>query len=242
MLKARRDQTGLTLVELMIAALIALIALAAVVTSYVGTAHHTSEQLSRTHLRQQAQGALHLIIRDIRRAGYWYFDPRQQAAADNPFQTPDTALRTGAYPGEPPGSCVLFAYDMDRDGRVGIGRCDDPCPPQSDDDNVEQFGFRLRSGRLQFRYGGESFNCTGGYWQAVTDPGVEVTGLAFILHRRCLNLTTPDQPCSAGASRLNQHAVRITLSTRLRGREQTALDFDRWVQVRNDRLMDSTDE
>jgi len=70
MLKHHSLQTGMTLVELMIASVIALIALSSVITVYSATAHHSSQQLQQTHLHQQLHGLLHLISSDLKRAGY----------------------------------------------------------------------------------------------------------------------------------------------------------------------------
>lgn len=238
MLMHRNTQRGVTLVELMIASVIALIALAAVVTAYSATASHSAQYLRRAHLQQQLHSVLQLMVRDIRRAGYWSFDPALRSAADNPFANGANQLRTGAYPGEPPHSCVVFAYDLDSDGLVGTGSCKaDACGAQTDRDNVEQFGYRLRDGRVQARYGGDALSCESGHWQALTDPDIRVEALAFTLESACVNLRNSEAACASHEPRLVGQLVGIQLSGHAGARPETLLTLSALVRVRNDRLV-----
>lgn len=234
-------QRGITLIELMIATTIALFALSVVLTVYSTTARHSALHLQRAHLHQQLHATLHLITGDVRRSGYWQFDPRAQSPGDNPFQNAVNDLRLAAHPGESADSCILLAYDMDRDGLVGVGQCKGvSCAQGEDDDNVEQFGFRLRGGAIQSRYGGAAFSCNSGYWQAVTDPEIEITRLRFTGHTECSNLAQQEQACSDTAPRLLRRAVELQVSGRQRRHPDVRLDVSTWVRLRNDRLMDGT--
>jgi prepilin peptidase dependent protein B len=233
MLRRADRQTGMTLVELMIAAAISLTALAAVLTTFSATASHSAAQLRTAHLRQQVYGIVQLIGRDLRLAGYRDFDPALQSPAANPFQLAGNRLRTAAVAGEPANSCILLAYDLDRDGQVGVGKCQGRCAAGTDSDNVEQFGFRLRRGMVQARYGGTSLACDNGYWQAVNDPDVEITHLLFRLHRHCVNLAQLTQPCTATGARLLRQAVDIHVGARLRNQPDTAYQLMHRVVVRN---------
>jgi type II secretory pathway component PulJ len=222
----------------MIASVIALIALAALLTAYSATATHSAQYLHKAHLHQQLHGLLHTIVRDIRRSGYWSFDPELSSASDNPFQDNVNRLRVGAYPGQAPDSCVLFAYDLDKDGLVGIGRCGAKgCSARTDGDNVEQFGFRLRDGLVQARYGGDTLRCDSGHWQAVTDPGIAVTLLSFTLHENCTNLDHASADCEPHAARILQRLVQIRLSGYPRARPDGQLTLAAWVRVRNDQVL-----
>ncbi len=238
MLSRWRAQRGVTLVELMIASAIALIALAALVTAYSATAYHSSRYLHKAHLYQQLYTLMHTMVRDIRRAGYWSFDPDLRSAADNPFEHSVNRLRIQSYPDEAPDSCILFAYDLDKDGLVGVGRCNsNGCPGQTDADNVEQFGYRLRGGLAQARYGGDTLSCDSGHWQAVTDPDIELTRFTFTPHAVCSNLDDADANCEPHAARLIQRLVEIRLSGHKRGQRDTPLTLSAWVRIRNDRLV-----
>ena len=238
MLNRRRErQTGSTLVELLVASLIGLIALSAIVTSYAATSRHGRQQLQAAHLEQQLRGILNLISDDIRRAGFWQFDPRVDSPSANPFQRNAHRLRLGAAANEPAASCVLFSYDLDRDGKLGVGRCaKKQSPADSDCDNVEQLGFRLRNGSVQSRYGGRTFACNSGYWQALNDRSIVISKLHFSLTQRCASLTGGQQTCSTDQSRLLQTAIQIELTGHIHRQPQVTRKLSQWVRVRNDRL------
>ena len=241
MLTPRGTQLGITLIELMVASAIALFALSVVFTVYSATARHSALHLQRAHLHQQLHGVLQLITGDVRRSGYWQFDPLEKSPADNPFQNMINDLRIGAYPGESPGSCILFAYDIDRDGLTGVGRCPGTrCASGNDDDNVEQFGFRLRDGSIQSRYGGPDFTCNSGYWQSVTDPEIAVTRFQLTEHVDCNNLTEPERPCTGNAARLVRRAIELQLAGKQRKYPDIQLNVSGWIRVRNDRLAETT--
>ncbi len=236
MLRSRR-QRGAGLVELMVASLIALAVLATLVSVYSATARHSSRQLRETDLRSQIHATLETISSDIRRAGFRAFDARNEPASRNPFQQPGNRLRTGALRGQPDASCILYSYDLDRDGLLGTGRCAvNGCVPGTDSDNVEQFGFRLNRGRIQSRYGGRGFGCGTGNWQAVTTTGIVVDTLNFRIHRTCLNLADADSDCAPDRPALWQRAVELQLGAHLPGDEDFQLLLSRWVHIRNDRL------
>ena len=239
MLSSPHGQGGVTLVELMIASLLALFALAAVVTAYSATSGHAVQYLHRAHLRQQLHTLMHAMVRDLRRAGYWSFDPRLRPATDNPFQNDTNRLSIHAYPGEAPNSCILFAYDLDRDGRVGVGRCPaGGCSEETDSDNVEQFGYRLRDGLVQARYGGSSFSCDAGHWQSLTDPDIAIARLEFTRHAVCTNLSDAHAACRSDAPGLVERAVEVRLSGHRRSRPGTTITLPRWLGIRNDRLLE----
>ena len=239
MLNACHRQRGLTLVELMIAGVIALIALSAALTVYSATARHSVQQLQRSHQHQQLSALLHLISSDLRRAGYWAFDPVSDSSGRNPFQNTGNRLRILQFDDEAPACCVLLAYDLDRDGQVGVGRCGiSGCDAGTDDDNVEQFGFRLHSARLQARYGGKTFNCASGNWQTLNDPNIEITRLQFMLHAQCTNLADSKFDCAPGKPKLTQRAVEIRIEAQLFNKPDTVISANAWVRIRNDHLME----
>jgi len=241
MLSYCHRQRGLTLVELMIAGVIALIAISAALTVYSATARHSVQQLQRSHQHQQLSALLHLISSDLRRAGYRAFDPADNTAGRNPFQNAGNRLRIRQLDGEAPASCVLLAYDLDRDGQVGVGRCQaSGCDAGTDNDNVEQFGFRLRDARLQSRYGGQGFDCASGNWQTLNDPSIEIAELRFQLHARCTNLADSTRDCASGTPQLTQRAVEIRIRAQLHDKPDTAISASTWVRIRNDRLTEET--
>ncbi len=243
MLTRQNLQQGMTLIELMIASVMALIALSSVITVYSATASHSSQQLRQAHLNQQLRGVMHLLTSDLKRAGYWSFSPNLLAATANPFQYPTNQLRIQSYKEENPDSCILFSYDLDKDGLVGVGRCGSTgCASQTDDDNVEQFGFRLRDTRIQSRFGGTGFDCERGYWQTINDNNIEITRLQFVLRSRCLNLLENSKDCTPGSSQLIQRGIEIQLNGQLSNKPDTGITFTHWVRIRNDILREGASD
>jgi type II secretory pathway component PulJ len=221
----------------MIASVIALIALAAVLTVYSGTARHSAQQLQRAHLHQQLHSLMHFMTRELRRAGYWQFDPQLHNPADNPFQTWRNQIHIESVDDVAADGCIRFSYDLDRDGLVGVGHCQNgACRDGTDDDNVEQFGFRLRNQAVQSRYGGAQFSCNSGYWQAVTDQDIQVTQLRFDQTETCLNLTEPDQACVPQTPQLIQRLIEIKLAAQLAADPDIELKLDATVHIRNDQI------
>lgn len=238
MLNLFAQQRGTTLVELMIATTISLMALASILTVYISTASHSTRQLQQAHLHQQAQAIMQLISSDLKRSGYWEFDPALAFAGNNPFQSSAQKIRVAAYPRERARSCILYSYDLDRDGLVGVGQCNNStCPAGFDQDNVEQHGFRLRSGRVQSRLGGRSFNCGNGYWQSISDADIEITRLAFSLSNNCTNLEPPSTACTNSSDNLLQHAVEISLHARIASHPASTLVLKQLVRIRNNQLL-----
>lgn len=238
MLSIAVSQKGFTLVELMIAGTLSLVALSAIITVYGATAQHTTSQMARADLRQQLYTLSELIAADIRRSGYWAFDPLIVSPDENPFEQPENRLRSGKLDGEADASCLLFSYDLDSDGRVGKGQCRRAgCNIESDDDNVEQFGFRLNGGRIQVRFGGTELSCNSGNWQAVTTPGIVIDTLTFSLHSNCLNLKEQQSPCVSEDPALVRRAVEFDVTAHLTRDEAVTLNLSRWIDLRNAQLL-----
>lgn len=237
-----KRQLGMSLVELMVGLLMGAIAVAAVSAIYQLTTSNTRRQLESIHLHATVQQILSLIEADARRSGYWHMRWGLDTPANNPFQLDATDLRIGAYPGEPPDSCVLIAYDLDNDGKVGVGECPSAhCPDWSDTDNVEQFGFRLKDGAIQMRYGGTSFSCDTGRWQALTESAVDVGRLHFDLATECLSLDRATASCGPSGRQLLTRKLTTTLQAVWKTRPELRVASTRTIAVRNDRVVNQED-
>jgi hypothetical protein len=125
---------------------------------------------------------------------------------------------------------------------VGVGPCEGKkCVDETDDDNVEQFGFRLRGARLQSRYGGSALECDSGYWQTLNDPAVQITQLRFTQHSKCLNLLESERECTPDAPQLIQRAVEVHLSGQLRNKPDSKMAISQWIRIRNDQIREATE-
>lgn len=131
----RRSQAGLTLIELMIAILIATIVLAGVLGVVVTTLSTSRNTMLVTRLEQDLNSALLVIAQDIRRAGYWGEEAYDHAdLTQNPFWTTTTALTSGASPSGD--QCIRYTYNFNDDNPAVV-------------DDSEKFGFRLNDGVIE---------------------------------------------------------------------------------------------
>lgn len=136
-------EQGFTLPEVMLAMTFgSLIALAAAKTLPVlsqQTADAGRHYRLELVLRQLAFG----IEKDLRRSGFCAGDCQGQP------------LAIGNAAGEAPGSCVIVAYDLNRNGRWEKAG------------DAEYFGFRLRAGALEGQRG--VTQCSGPGWERLLD-------------------------------------------------------------------------
>jgi prepilin-type N-terminal cleavage/methylation domain-containing protein len=206
----RRCQQGLSLVELMIGLAIGLIVTAGVVKAFAAQVTHTQQLLLEARVEQDLRSAVDLIVRDLRRAGYWGQAARPpDAAASNPYQAIDV----------PSTSEIHYAYSQD-----------------DDEDEVasnENHGFLLRDDDTLRAVDGR------GGWQPLTDPSVvRVTELSIDLQTRVEPLGHFCVPaCAAGDPACPSVQVREIV---VRLRAQSASDArvrreaSERVRVRND--------
>ncbi len=163
---------GFTLTELLVAMTLGAVLLTGLLAFFAGLLDMQSRLLRQQRLHQALAGLMTVMVHDIRRAGFWAHAGRTVgtpagdtlaflSAADNPFSA---ALRHD-------GSCLLYAYDLDGNGRQ---------------DRNEQRGFRLQAGILLTRRSGRprERECATGRWWRLSDPAaLQVTRLEFRIHR-----------------------------------------------------------
>ncbi len=230
---------GFGLIELMVATTLSLILLAALLSLYTATAAGSHAQFRLARLNHELHAIAGLIRKDLRRAGYWAADPGVQDALHNPFVSNGFELRLGAHSDEAGNSCVLLAYDLNRDGLIGVGSAG-PGGAEFSDANVEQFGFRLHDGAVEMRSGGATFDCNSGSWQDVSTSLIQITRLEFDLNTRCLNLDDPTSACMTTNPEPATHAstwlrsVVVTLEAQWATDPQLSSRLETRVRLRND--------
>jgi len=145
-------QQGFTLPEVLIALSIGSMLMLSSAQLYP-LLRQRSQSLSRHfQLDQLLRSTASNIEKDLRRAGFCNGE-----CAGN-------ALVFGRSDAEPANSCVIAAYDVNRNGRWEL--------PGSGDS--EFFGYRLRSGGIETQRG--VANCSGSGWEKLLDPAeVKVT-------------------------------------------------------------------
>lgn len=230
------NQHGFSLTELMVGSTAGLLVIATALHLYALNVRATADTLRMSRLNQELRATLDLLRSDLRRAGYWAGAPGDTHPLDNPFHTPGNDLALGQANGEAGDSCILYGYDANGDRLVGVGPSG-TADAITSTDNLEQFGFRLRNGRVQMRNGGTPFDCAGGSWQAVSDPDTAITHLQFTLLDDCISLLDTTQPCAAGDPGLLRRRVRIAIAGHSRSDPSIVQRLDTTVNIANDKLI-----
>jgi len=149
-----RFQSGLTLIEMMIAMVLGLFVSAITITIFSTTVRSNVENMKMIRLNQELRGTMTFIVDELKRAGY-SADPDNNSFI-NAFD-PSTA------------SCILYSYDEDGDGSVNTAS------PK------EEFGFRLNADDNEIKWardtGADGCDFTG---QSITDANIaKITKLEF---------------------------------------------------------------
>ena len=120
-------QHGLTIVEFMIALVLSSMITAGLAMFFSTYAKANAGTNNLTAFEQTIQGAIDLVNRDMRRAGYWALAGNDIGAKQptNPF----------AIIANPSPNCILYSYDFNRDGVLQPG---------------ENHGFLLSKGTLYY--------------------------------------------------------------------------------------------
>lgn len=167
---AGKRQAGYTLIEIMIAMVLAIGSLTAV-SSLVGYGIGVNGNLiNSARLNEELGNVYALLVSDLRRAGY---SGSTVAMVTDPDANPSPfngSIIVGQFAGEVANSCILFTYDSNDNGVV-----DNAAPD-------ENFGYRLRNGAVEIRRNGAT--CIDNGWEDLTDTDVvNVTSLTFTLNQ-----------------------------------------------------------
>lgn len=234
----RRRQVGLSVIELLVGLAVGLFVVGGAAKLFVDYIGSNRNLLLETRVNQDLRAAADLIVRDLRRAGYWADSVNGLVAAGaasaplNPFRaiTVSNQDLTNTTNGE-----VVFTYDKAASAS-------------------ESSGFRVRNGALQLQLGS-------GNWQSVTDTGSLVIDVAQLatpvlrtvdLYMSCpcvgklactpasfYGPTTSPSASSPGANYANRPRITVRQYTlTLRGHAPNATSVVRevreTVRVRND--------
>lgn len=251
-------QRGLTITELMITVALGMSVISAILVGYLATYTSSMNTLAGSRLSQELSTLMGVMVSEFRRVGYTANTGSADFPADNAFNVSDlTAMEVfddmssntqQAATGS--GSCIVYAYDRDRDGVV---------------DAEELAGYRLNAGVVQLRSTGNSADpdtCagSGSTWVDLTDIDfITVSALDFDLADSvCLNTREPnavdddmdgtvdnaeeadcyDQVPTAGSGDITVETrdIAITLTGALSNDAFVSMTLAQTVRVRNDRV------
>jgi len=214
-----RRQHGLSLVELLIGTALGLLLVAGGITVLLIQLRDNRALVEHSRLMHDLRSASELIGRDLRRAGHWgdagagvwMRDSAAASVASNPYAAVESTAAT-----------VTLRYSLDSTENQQV-------------DSHEQFGFRLRSGALEMRVGGAS-------WQSMTDVNtMKVTALEFVPHEDTLALgALCSAPCATGDAscppRQTLRSVVVTITAQSATDARTVRTARTAVRLRNDEI------
>lgn len=152
----KTKQTGLTLIEMMIAMVLGLFVTAVIITVFSTNVRSSTENIKMIRLNQELRGVMTMMVDELKRAGY--------------SGKPSVSVFNDDF--NISSSCVRYAYDADSDADTG-----DTAP-----EGNERFGFKLDDNTVKWTSSGGdpgatlgSPDCDDGTWDKLTD-----TNLAFI--------------------------------------------------------------
>ncbi len=215
----RRPRRGITLVELLIGSAVGLLVVSGALTLMARNLGTARNLLAEAKLNQDLRTAMDLIVRDLRRSGWWGNALQGTLVVGAGSTTTQNPYATVG------GDVQSLSYGFSRDSTENNAL-----------DSNEQFGFRVDHGKLQMQDGS-------GQWQDMTDTGAMTIvegGLAIVPSVTTLPLgNLCPKVCSAGTPNCPQTQVRnysVTL-TALSARDPAIMRTLRsTVRLRNDRL------
>ena len=215
-----RRAAGLTLVELLVGLTVGIFVASEAAAWIAASLREQRAALLEGRLMQDLRTAADMVVRDVRRAGYW------AAATEGTWLPGTTAIVANPYGALAPlasaSDAVAFAYSRDAVENDAL-------------DANEQFGFRLRGGAIQMQMGGG--------WQAITDvETLVVTGFQLTPDVQTVSLERLcPAACAASSATCPPRAEVRSLSVAIEGRAATDPSVVRSVRanvrVRNDAIV-----
>jgi prepilin peptidase dependent protein B len=220
MLTPRLRQSGMTLVEILVAVAVGFFLLLGVAKFATNTLSASSNTMKMTRLNQDLRAIMALMTRDIRRSGF---------ASDTAAARASVGIGAGAYtnPFAPidttTAGCILYSYDRNNDGVL-----------QTTGAGEERYGFLLDSGTVMLRTGGTDFNCTpsgSNVWSAQSDPNTAtITALTFVPTSRIVYVSGTSGP------NVVVRSIVITLSGQLASDASVRQTLVETVTLQNDQF------
>jgi type IV pilus assembly protein PilW len=233
LMNRRAAQRGLSLVELMVGITVGMIVVAGASLLMTTQVNEHRRLVLETQVQQDLRAVADLMLRDLRRAGFWatpqagVWAPGAARPASNPYSAASAALSDDGD------REILYSYSRASDYSTQVDVA--PATPENNTLNSnESFGFRIHGNVLQ--------SLLGGAWQPLTDPEtLIVNGFSVELKQRALSLQDYcSTPCPAGSADCPpQQQIRrfdITISGQARHDARVQRTIRVSSRVRNDAI------
>lgn len=214
----RRHQHGLSLVELLVGLVLGLFVVAAAATLLAAQLHEQRSLAVGNRLMQDLRTANDVVVRDLRRAGYWgdagagIWVPGATGVLSNPYAV--------LAPGAAASDAANLRYSLDAFENHVV-------------DSHEDFGFRLRNGAIELRIGA-------GSWQSLTDAAtLRITEFSITPTTQLVNLQPHcSTPCPAGSTscpaRQQVRSLAVVVTAQASADPSVVRSLRSDVRVRND--------
>jgi len=247
---------GFSLLELLMVITITGTISAAMLSVYLASGRELLSSQRQAQLNHNIRASLYRMTSELKRAGG--FVPAAFSGQSgfmysyqhNPFMSDSSTLRLAGNQDGYFYDCVIFSYDSNKDGLVGVSS-NHAAPVGTGENtvNMEQSGFRLHDGALEVRTSrntiiNSEFSCedSGGRWSDLTEAGITVTRLALawldddgnIVSQPVRQDILTGQACQSGQWCLETRHLSISLSAQAPGTEVVTAGGQ--VRVRNDRV------
>jgi len=196
-MKFFRKQSGLTLIELMIAMILGLFVAGSIITIFISNVKSTSENMKMLHLNQELRVVMGFISDEIKKAGY--------SASSNPNYM--DAFTLSDEDGDGLNDCIIYAYDENADG-------------SGYDLNIDRVGFKWDGDTILWGKPVTSCDDSDGTWTALTDStvadvtaftliGSDITAGTVLVKQLDITLTAETSLTPGTASRTFTETIRL---------------------------------
>lgn len=226
--KRKSSQRGVGLVELMVGITVGMIVVAGASILMTNQVNEHRRLMLETQVQQDLRAVGDLILRDLRRSGYW-------AVPQNGIWAPADGAAAPAVMANAYTDITIVNEDSAPVIRYSYSRAKSDTENNQLNTATELFGFKRDGNTLKF--------LVGATWQPLTDPGtLVVTGFNIALNVQEVSLAdTCDNPCPGGgvACMPTQQVRNVTVL--LRGHATHDVAVERTIQttsrIRNDRIV-----
>ncbi|WP_174848573.1 prepilin peptidase-dependent protein [Yersinia artesiana] len=189
---SQKYRAGFTLPEMMLALSIGSMIIMAATQVFPQLHKQISILQQHYHLELALSQIMAALEKDLRRAGFCHGECQGKA------------ITTASYPNEASNSCLIVAYDLNRNGRWEGEKHQES----------EYFGYRLRNKALEGQRG--ALNCSGSGWEKLFDPK-EITITHFSVNRLLLQTAEPVYRVQLAGQKKGHPEIHRRLTYTIRG-------------------------